>query len=166
MGQGELHVALSARFAHVNLVARDWRRLARFYEQVFCCVPVPPERKLRGKELERATGVGGATIQGVHLRLPSLEDDGPTLEIFEYGELAKSAPAAINRPGFAHIAFAVDDVEATRSDVLAAGGGTVGEVVTLPITEARSVTFAYVMDPEGNIIELQRWSDRGRLTAT
>jgi predicted enzyme related to lactoylglutathione lyase len=153
-------VALSARFAHVNLVARDWRRLARFYEQVFCCVPVPPERMLQGNELERATGVEGATIQGMHLRLPGFLHDGPTLEIFEYGRHAETTEAAANRPGFSHIAFAVDDVASARDVVLAAGGRSVGEVVTLSITEARSVTFAYVMDPEGNIIELQRWSDQ------
>jgi predicted enzyme related to lactoylglutathione lyase len=29
-------MAIEARFVHVNLVAKDWRRLARFYEQVQC----------------------------------------------------------------------------------------------------------------------------------
>ncbi|MFN2185927.1 MAG: VOC family protein [Anaerolineae bacterium] len=156
----------SASFAHVNLVAKDWRRLARFYEQVLGCVPVPPERKLEGELLERATGVRRATIQGAHLLLPGLGEKGPTLEIFQYGKHADSGPAAVNRPGFAHIAFAVDDVKDARDAVLAAGGGSVGEIVTLPITETRSVTFAYVTDPEGNIIELQRWSDQGYQTAT
>jgi catechol 2,3-dioxygenase-like lactoylglutathione lyase family enzyme len=149
-----------ASFTHVNLVARDWRRLARFYEQVLGCVPVPPERNLQGEELDRATGVQQATIQGAHLRLPGMGETGPTLEIFEYGQHADSGPAAVNRPGFAHIAFAVDDIRAARDAVLSAGGGSVGDVVTLFITETRSVTFAYVTDPEGNIIELQRWLDQ------
>lgn len=77
-------MTLSASFAHVNLVAKDWRRLARFYEQVLGCVPVPPERKLEGEQLERATGVRRATIQGAHLRLPGPAEKGPTLEIFQY----------------------------------------------------------------------------------
>ncbi|MFN2220793.1 MAG: VOC family protein [Anaerolineae bacterium] len=157
---------LSASFAHVNLVAKDWRRLARFYEQVLGCVPVPPERKLEGEQLERATGVRRATIQGAHLRLPGFGEKGPTLEIFQYGQHADSGPTAINRPGFAHVAFAVDDVKAARDAVLSAGGGSVGEVVALPITRTRSVTFAYVTDPEGNIIELQRWSDQADQTTT
>jgi predicted enzyme related to lactoylglutathione lyase len=56
-----------------------------------------------------------------------------------------------------HIAFEVDDVQAARDEVLAAGGAAVGEVVT---TNAgpRSVTWCYVTDPEGNVIELQRWA--------
>jgi hypothetical protein len=57
----------------------------------------------------------------------------------------------------AHIAFAVDDVEAARAAVLEAGGGVVGEVVTLDVAQAGKVTFVYVTDPEGNIIELQKW---------
>jgi hypothetical protein len=35
----------------------------------------------------------------------------------------------------------------------------VGEVVTLQTADGRFVTWAYVTDPEGNILELQSWSD-------
>ena len=136
----------------------DWRRLARFYEDVLGCVPVPPERKLEGKQLARATGIQGATIQGVHMRLPGFDGVGPTLEIFEYGQRVDGPLVAVNQRGFGHIAFAVEDVKAARDAVLAAGGSSVGELVTVAVSECRSVTFAYVRDPEGNIIELQRWS--------
>jgi predicted enzyme related to lactoylglutathione lyase len=33
---------MRARYAHTKLIARDWQRLARFYERVFGCVRVPP----------------------------------------------------------------------------------------------------------------------------
>jgi predicted enzyme related to lactoylglutathione lyase len=56
----------------------------------------------------------------------------------------------------------VDDVPAARDAVLAAGGGTVGEVVSREIPGAGAITFAYVTDPEGNVIELQTWSARPR----
>ena len=157
-GQGGWFMTSDARFAHVNLIARDWRRLARFYEQVLGCVPVPPERKLQGKRLEKGTGVPGARIEGTHLRLPGFGDQGPTLEIFQYDQFFGGAPTAVNQRGLAHVAFAVEDVKATQDAVLAAGGSNVGELVTLPISETRAVTFAYVRDPEGNIIELQKWS--------
>ena len=148
-----------SRFAHVNLIAKDWRRLARFYQQVFGCVPVPPERNLDGDLLERATGVQGAAIRGSHLRLPGYGADGPTLEIFEYSHSLEADPRAVNRQGFAHLAFAVEDVKATLDTVLEAGGQSVGEVVTLEISDAHFVRFAYAADPEGNILELQRWLD-------
>lgn len=150
-------MVIAARFAHVNLIARDWRRLARFYQQVLGCIPVPPERKLEGEPLERGTGIRGAALEGVHLRLPGLGDGGPTLEIFEYRPSLAGTAAAVNQLGFGHLAFAVGDVEVARDAVLAAGGHSVGDVVTLAITSTRSVQFAYVTDPEGNIVELQRW---------
>lgn len=67
-------------------------------------------------------------------------------------------PAA-NRAGFGHIAFAVDDVTATIEHVLKYGGKTLGQVVTKEIPGAGEITFAYVTDPEGNIIEIQKWRD-------
>jgi len=146
------------RFAHVNLIAQDWKRLVAFYERVFHCTAVPPERDLGGPWLEASTGVEGARIRGLHLRLPGYGDHGPTLEVFQYSRLTERGIPAPNRPGLAHIAFSVDDVETVRQAVIAAGGGSVGETVTAEIPNAGRITFAYVTDPEGNIIELQRWS--------
>ena len=148
---------LDARYGHTNLIARDWRRLARFYEDVFGCVPVPPERDYSGRELEAGTGIPGATLRGVHLRLPGHGSNGPTLEIYTYGAAAEGLPAAVNRPGFAHIAFAVPDVAAAAAAVLAAGGGRVGDTVTLTVSTGARVTWCYMTDPEGNIVELQSW---------
>lgn len=151
-------MTVQARFVHTNIVARNWRKLATFYEQVLGCVPVPPERELSGQWLEDATAVPGAEIRGVHLRLPGHGSDGPTLEIFEYNNRTEPQEPAINRPGLAHIAFAVDDVEAARDAVMAAGGGTVGQIVSVDIPGAGEIIFVYATDPEGNILELQRWS--------
>jgi len=149
---------IQARFVHANIVAQDWRRLVRFYERVFGCTPIPPERNLAGRWLEAATGVPDARIQGMHLRLPGYGDDGPTLEVFQYNRQEEQQDTAINRPGIAHIAFAVEDVETARQAVLEAGGGEVGDVVTLEVPGAGPVTFVYLTDPEGNVIELQRWA--------
>lgn len=149
---------MQAKFVHTNIVAQDWRKLADFYEQVLGCTPAPPERNLSGRWLEDGTGVPGAEIQGMHLRLPGCGEQGPTLEIFQYNRRQERPATAINRPGFAHIAFAVDDVEVARDAVLAAGGGVVGEVVSVDVPGAGMVTFVYATDPEGNIVELQHWS--------
>jgi len=148
---------MPTRYTHTNLIARDWRRLAAFYQQVFGCTPVPPERHLSGDWLEAATAISRAELHGQHLRLPGYGEAGPTLEIFQYTEMPSGSPPSVNRPGLAHLAFAVDDVDAVRAEVLAAGGGAVGEVVTTDIPQAGRITFAYVTDPEGNVIELQRW---------
>ena len=150
---------LNARYGHTNMVARDWRTLAAFYEQIFGCVPVPPERDYRGPDLEAGTGVPGAALQGVHLRLPGHGPNGPTLEIYQYQPELEGYPPVVNRPGFGHIAFVVDDVPQARQTVLDVGGRAVGEVVTLQTSDGRRVTWCYVTDPEGNIVELQAWSE-------
>jgi predicted enzyme related to lactoylglutathione lyase len=144
-----------ARYGHTNLIAKDWRALARFYEEQFGCTPVPPERDFKGLDLERGTGIPGAELRGVHLRLPGHGADGPTLEIFSYNLLEERPGVAFNRPGFGHIAFLVDDVPAARAAVLAAGGQPVGDVVTLTNAAGARLTWVYVTDPEGNVLELQ-----------
>jgi catechol 2,3-dioxygenase-like lactoylglutathione lyase family enzyme len=147
-----------ARYAHTNIIARDWRRLAGFYESVVGCVPVPPERDYSGGTLEAGTGVAGSTLSGVHLRLPGRGPDGPTLEIYSFSVLAEGPTPAVNRPGLAHLAFEVESVHDARAEVLGAGGRPVGEVITLTTTTGAQVTMCYVTDPEGNVLELQSWS--------
>ena len=148
----------NARYVHTNLVARDWRSLAQFYQDVFGCLPVPPGRDYAGPGLENGTGIPGAALKGVHLRLPGCGPDGPTLEIFQYSELAEEGEKAVNRPGFGHIAFSVDDVEKARGEALSHGCTAVGDVVALSPARDKTVTWCYVRDPEGNVIELQSWS--------
>ena len=125
---------INARYVHTNLIARDWRALARFYQDVLGCVPVPPERDLSGPDMDAGTGIPGAHLRGMHLRLPGRGDDGPTLEIFTYNDLLEHPTTAVNRPGFGHIAFSVEDVAGARDEVLAAGGKPVGEVVTVTLS--------------------------------
>jgi len=146
-----------ARLAHVSLVAENWESLASFFREVFGCLPIPPERDLHGTWLEQATGVPGARIRGIHLRFPGDEADGPTLEIFQYDPAETSRERSINRPGFAHMAVAVHSVEAASEAVRKNGGSAVGPITRRSIRTAGTITFQYVRDPEGNVIELQHW---------
>lgn len=150
-------MTIQAKYVHTNLIAEHWRALAGFYRDVFGCVPVPPERDFEGETLDAGTGLHGAQLQGVHLRLPGYGEAGPTLEIFSYDQLASRPLTAVNRPGFGHIAFSVEDVHSARKAVLAAGGRAVGEVVTLEVAGGAQVIWCYVTDPESNVIELQSW---------
>ena len=146
------------RFAHTNLVARDWKALAGFYGDVFGCVPVPPVRDQQGEWLERGTGVEHAALHGVHLRLPGGGPAGPTLEIFTWSPAFERPMPAPNQWGAGHLAFEVEDVEATLRDLLEAGGSRAGEVVTREIPGAGRLAFTYARDPEGNLVELQSWT--------
>ena len=102
-------------------------------------------------------GIEGAASTGVNLRLPGYGSAGPTLEIFTYSPCADCPPPAVNRPGLVHLAFEVASVEDARHEILAAGGGSVGVVVTLTASAGARVTWCCVTDPEGSIVELQAW---------
>ena len=146
------------RYAHTNVIARDWQRLVRFYTEVFDCRPHGPERDQSGEWLERATGVSDAHLRGRHLLLPGHGDSGPTLEIYGYdnNELPDSLPVA-NRVGFGHIAFEVDDVDSVLDAVLDHGGQRLGEDVESHVPGVGTIRITYARDPEGNILELQSW---------
>ena len=148
---------MPTKYAHTNLIAKDWKRLSAFYREVFDCMPVPPARDLSGDWLDRATGLVQVCIHGIHLRLPGYGNAGPTLEIFEYGSMPSRPEVRPNTPGFSHIAFAVDEVETTVQKVLTHGGSAVGALTVRDYPGMGSLTFQYVSDPEGNMIEVQSW---------
>jgi predicted enzyme related to lactoylglutathione lyase len=149
---------IRAEYVHTNLIARDWKRLARFYSEVFGCEPRPPERDMCGARLDQLTSLQNAHLSGIHLRLPGYGDDGPTLEIFSYDQLVGPELPSVNQCGFGHIAFAMDDVDEALQAVIAAGGSTVGNIVTTDVDGVGVLRVVYARDPEGNIVELQKWS--------
>jgi len=107
--------------------------------------------------LDRVTSLSATRLRGVHLRLPGYGDDGPTLEIFSYDDMPDKQLPMPNDPSFAHIAFAVDDVEAALEAVISAGGSSVGEIATTEVGGVGFLQVIYARDPEGNIVELQKW---------
>lgn len=145
------------RYIHTNIIARDVRKLINFYKNVFHCTSIGETRDLRGEWLDKMTGIPNSHIVGEHLCLPGYDKDHPTLEIFTYDSIDNSC-SAVNKAGFTHIAFEVDDVEATLELVLQNGGSQIGEVVKTEYADGRKAVFVYATDCEGNIIELQSWS--------
>ena len=145
------------RFAHTNIAAKNWKTLSEFYVDVFGCKVKPPERELSGEWLDRATGLSGAELQGVHLLLPGHGENGPTLEIFTYKEMGFGGQTMANHVGFTHIAFEIDDVRSTLAKALQLGGHSLGQVTERHVAGVGDLVFVYMRDPEGNIIEIQSW---------
>ncbi len=148
---------MTIKYVHTNIVAQDWKALVDFYVTVFGCRPKPPERDLHGRWLDGLTGLPDAHIRGIHLILPGWGDDGPTLEIFQYDKNQTNPIKRVHTEGFGHIAFAVDDVEECLAQVAVHGGSTVGEVVKSQVAGVGLLHVVYAKDPEGNILEIQKW---------
>lgn len=145
------------RYAHTNLIVKNINTILAFYRDVLGCRSIGQTRDLSGEWIDRLTGIPGAHLFGEHLLLPGYEAGGPTLEIFSYAQVISHGEAAVNQSGFAHIAFEVDNVREKLSEVLAHGGGQIGELVETRYSDGRTLTVVYATDPEGNIIELQSW---------
>lgn len=148
------------RYVHTNIIAKDASKLIDFYKKVLHCSSINEVRDLKGEWLDKMTGLNHAHITGEHLLLPGYGDDHPTIEIFSYDELKDSVSSEINRIGIAHLAFEVDNVRETLSEIIKYGGSALGEVVTADYPGNMEATFVYAKDPEGNILELQSWREK------
>ena len=146
------------RFAHTNIIARDWRKLSLFYETVFDCRPLHPQRKQSGAWLSQGTGVSNASLEGNHLAMPGYDEHGPTLEIYQYESWLETELNMPNTIGLGHLAFEVEDVKTVVKSLLEHGGNMLGEITTRQIAELGIITFVYARDPEGNILEIQSWN--------
>lgn len=145
------------KYVHTNIISSNWKELARFYIQAFDCKLLLPQRDLSGQWLAQGTAVPNAHIKGAHLRLPGYGKNGPTLEIFEYHKMEEQTPAVSNRKGFGHLAFEVDNVQEVMDKALTLGGQNYGQIAKRHIDGLGTLTFVYIKDPEGNIIEIQHW---------
>lgn len=145
------------KFAHTNIIAKDWITLSNFYINVFGCKKASSEQNLSGEYLSKATNVEDASLKGIQLSLPGYEKGGPLLEIFQYdSNVEKDFPPTANREGYGHIAFHVDNVEEVQASIIEHGGKKFGEIVRKEFPKG-TLIFTYATDPEGNIIELMSW---------
>jgi predicted enzyme related to lactoylglutathione lyase len=148
---------MKIRYVHTNIIAKDWKKVSQFYQRVFGCKPVPPQRDLSGEWLDKLTGIANVHVIGEHLTLPGYEECLPTLEIFSYNRMDSNNSKALNGIGLAHLAFEVDDVAIILQKIKQEGGGQVGELIKTEYPNNVIATFVYANDVEGNIIELQSW---------
>jgi catechol 2,3-dioxygenase-like lactoylglutathione lyase family enzyme len=147
-----------SKLLHVNINAKDWKKVAAFYEEVFGCTQIPPQKEIAGEFASDLTGMDGARIEGISLAFPG-DKNGVQLEIFQYNVQDDSAPGTINMTGLGHIAVEVDDVTKTTEKLLAAGGSYVGKQVRRTYLDKPDLQIHYVKDCEGNIIELMGWKN-------
>lgn len=145
------------RYAHTNIIAKDWKNLVDFYTKVFDCKLMPPVRNQSGDWLARGTGVPNAALQGAHLLLPGHGEGGPTLEVYQYSEIYDLDAIMPNHRGFGHLAFEVDSVHQVLRKMVEHGGQSFGDIVEREVPGVGTITFTYARDPEGNLIELQNW---------
>ena len=100
-----------------------------------------------GESVDRIVGLEGVETDAAMMEA----QDGGQLELIRFNApplQPGDAHAPANTPGLRHLAFAVDDIDATLADLN--GAELVGEVVRF----GDSYRLCYVRGPEGIIVEL------------
>ena len=170
-----IHQLKRVKYKHTNIVAKDWKKVVSFYENVFRMKVVGPKRNLKGDFVDKGVGYKNATICGVHMIMPGFDDidsNPPTLEIFEYdGDitinddqyLKNSKMRPIYEQGIGHLAFEVEDIETAIRLIEHHGGSMLSdsnEISSHNVKGQGLLKWCYVRDNEGNIIELQQWDNK------
>ena len=139
---------------HINIVVADLERAAHFYETVFG-FRRGFSAQLEGDWIETVTGLEGARAQCLFLEAPA---GGARIELIRYDAPdAATSPASLpNQRGLRHIAFEVEDIDATLSEVRALGIAPISEPVEVPFRVANlgAKRLAYFHDFDGTIVEI------------
>jgi catechol 2,3-dioxygenase-like lactoylglutathione lyase family enzyme len=137
---------------HVGITVKDLDASIRFYHDVlglpFANEPSP---WFEGEELGPAVGVPGAALRQVSLLL------GDTVfELLEYSRPPSqtSEPLGSNSLGASHVAFHVDDIEATKAELEAKGIEFYSPVNVVDEGVLAGWRWVYFNDPDGYPLEL------------
>jgi catechol 2,3-dioxygenase-like lactoylglutathione lyase family enzyme len=131
---------MTAELDHVGLSVADLEAAETFYSNAF------------GFRRQLAFELSPHPIRGLMLAHPS----GSRLELFEHASSVPGLPAAgpieahANR-GYNHFALVAPEIDALFAAALAAGARPVIEPSPSP---EPGVRFAFLADPEGNLVEL------------
>lgn len=128
------------RVDHVGLSVGDLDAASDFYSRAFDFTPQ--------LEFELAPH----PIRGLMLR----HDSGMRLELFEHADSAAGIQGAtpiesLATRGYGHFAFAAQNIDLVFARALEAGASAVVEPSPSP---EPGVRFAFLSDPEGNLVEL------------
>jgi lactoylglutathione lyase len=131
---------MSLRLDHVGLSVGDLDAASEFYSRAFGFA--------RQLEFELAPH----PVRGLMMR----HESGMRLELFERqgstpGVQGVMPIEALATRGYGHFAFAAPDIDAVFAGALEAGASAVLEPAASP---EPGVRFAFLADPEGNLVEL------------
>ena len=94
-------------------------------------------------------------VPGARCRIAHLHGHGTHLEFIQYLSPAGDDVTGLpNRPGTAHVAFVVRDIEAMAQRMLEAGGSEQGRITRCASGGAAGCLAVYLKDPNGIIVEL------------
>lgn len=141
------------RFEHVGVIVDDLEAVIAFFAGLG--FEVAPPMRIEEEWVDRILGLEGVRMEMVMVNAP---DGSGKLELTKFhhpaGPAAAPAPE-VNRLGFRHIAYIVEDLDRTIEGIRAKGLDTIGEIVSYE----NIFRMCYVRGPEGLIVELAEESN-------
>lgn len=135
---------MDATAHHYGLTVDDLDRAVEFYRDVLG-LDVLAEFAVAGDAFATGVGVDGASAEFAHL-----DAGGARLELVSYEPEGDERPdPELNQPGATHLGLSVDDVDAVYEDLPADV-----ETISPPQTTESGTRILFVVDPEGNLIEI------------
>lgn len=133
---------------HINYVVSDMDQSLKFYKDLLG-MEVTMDTEIDSPSLSKGTGLKDVKVRIVFLKT---KHENLMLELFQYlnpvGENIGVKPP--NTMPMGHIAFKVKDIKAHYDQLTAKGIDFMSE----PQTIADGVSFCYMRDPDGALIEL------------
>ena len=137
---------------HVGITVKDLDASIRFYHGVLGLDFVnEPSPWFDAPDLGPAVGVPGAALRQVSLKLGDT-----TLELLQYRspESETTRPLLSNNIGASHVAFLVDDIYATKSELEGKGISFYSDVNVVDEGVLAGWRWVYFEDPDGYPLEL------------
>lgn len=144
------------KYLHTNIVTKNIDKLSKFYIDVFDC-KVKSKGHMKGEWLDKAVNLKDAEINSIELTLPGYSEGYPYLEIFSYSDLIEGGTKSSNTTGYTHLSFEVEDVGSIYDKAILNGAFKYGELIKKEF-KSGTLTFVYIKDPDGNIIEIENWT--------
>jgi catechol 2,3-dioxygenase-like lactoylglutathione lyase family enzyme len=138
---------------HVGITVPDLDQGIAFYNGVLGLELFdPPSPVFDDEDLGERVGVPGAALRQVNMVL-----DGTIVELLEYTAPAPpydDRPVVANARGAAHVCFQVEDVEAKKAELEAAGVEFLSDVNVVDEGVLAGWRWVYFRDPFGIVLEL------------
>jgi catechol 2,3-dioxygenase-like lactoylglutathione lyase family enzyme len=138
---------------HIGITVPDLDRAIAFYNGVLGLELFdPPSPVFDNSDLGERVGVPGAALRQVNLALGD-----SIVELLEYTSPAPpydDAPILAHGRGAAHLAFQVEDVEAKKAELEAAGVEFLSDVNAVDEGVLAGWRWVYFRDPFGIVLEL------------
>ena len=144
---------------HVGVTVPDIAEAARFFAEALGAEPLyemapstpPTEDSLRLEQAQLGTRPGTSWRRALMMRL----GDGPCIELFDYEDPDRRPAVTATDLGVQHFAIYVDDIDAAKDRMVAAGATALEGPSPLNGPEAgEGNQWLYVQAPWGGLIEL------------